>query len=116
MPFLRHAPPPPAPAVVLMPVDPAIAAADLRALRGLDQKHPVLGPVLRLLVETRAAMCAEAERAPDAAQAARHAASAHGVSCAVAALVAATRGELGRGPGARRTSFTPPGGVAEGAR
>lgn len=87
-PFRRKAPPPPA--VAFFPIDPQILKADLAKLRGRSQADPVLGPVLRVLVETRARILAGAEH-PNNPNVVRSVYRAAGVTSAIQAIVAATR-------------------------
>lgn len=65
--------------------------ADLQKLRGRDETDEVLGPVLRLLCEVRMGILAAAE-APGNPHPERSVARASGVSSAIQAIVAATRG------------------------
>ena len=90
--LLRRRPAPrPAPVVLCFSMSAELHKADLRKLRGLDQNHPVLGPVLRLLCEVRMGILAAAE-APGNPHPERSVARASGVSSAIQAIVAATRG------------------------
>lgn len=90
-PFRRAAAPAAPVLVVYFPISPEIHKADIAELRGRDEHDPVLGAVIRLLVETRAGMLAAAE-APGNPHPERSVARASGVSSAIQAIVAATRG------------------------
>ena len=86
------APPrPPALRPVFFKMDPALMKADLTALRGRTERDAVLGPVLRVLVEVRAGMLAAAEVSANP-HPERSIARASGVSAAIDAILAATRG------------------------
>lgn len=90
-PFRRnpHAPAVPA-LVVYFPISPEIHKADIAELRGRDEHDPVLGAVIRLLVETRAEMLAAAEH-PKNPNVERSVYRAAGVATAIENIVAATR-------------------------
>lgn len=72
-------------------MSPELHKADLRKLRGRDETDEVLGPVLRLLCEVRMGILAAAE-SPGNPHPERSVARASGVSSAIQAIVAATRG------------------------
>lgn len=87
----RKAPAPAVPAlVVFFPISPEIHKADIAELRGRDEHDPVLGAVIRLLVETRAEMLAAAEH-PKNPNVERSVYRAAGVATAIENIVAATR-------------------------
>lgn len=90
-PFRRnpHAPAVPA-LVVYFPISPEIHKADIAELRGRDEHDPVLGAVIRLLVETRAQMLAAAEH-PKNPNVERSVYRAAGVTTAIENILAATR-------------------------
>ena len=90
-PFRKAAAPDVPALVVYFPISPEIHKADIAELRGRDEHDPVLGAVIRLLVETRAGMLASAEH-PNNPHPERSVARASGVSSAIQAIVAATRG------------------------
>ena len=77
--------------VVYFPISPEIHKADSAELRGRDEHDPVLGAVIRLLVETRAEMLAAAEH-PKNPNVERSVYRAAGVATAIENIVAATRG------------------------
>jgi hypothetical protein len=82
--------PVPHPHPAYFPISPEIHKADLAALRGRDEHDEVLGPVIRLLVETRAGMLAAAEH-PKNPNVERSVYRAAGVSTAIDNILAATR-------------------------
>lgn len=89
--FFRKATAPAAPGIAYFTMSQELHKADLRKLRGRDETDEVLGPVLRLLCEVRMGILAAAE-APGNPHPERSVARASGVSSAIQAIVAATRG------------------------
>ena len=91
-----------------LPISPSVAKADLEKLRGLTEEDETLAAVLRLLTELHGTCVYAAEQAvrvsDDPHTPAVAVARASGVAAAIDAIVAATRGRLGR-QGVQNTGF-----------
>lgn len=95
-------------AIIMMPIAPDLVRVDLQKLVGLTLEDPTLRAILRILTDLHGACMESAEQAVRVADS-PHAsavavARASGVAAAIDAIVAATRGRLGR-HGHQETGF-----------